>query len=111
MKLGGDARGADVAIWRSRDVDPKHAWARTAPLLAAEVEGKEDADQERALRLKARWYLDHGAKIVWLVLTSRREIIAITASGESRHGTGDTTPEHPELPGLRVSVGKVFGTL
>lgn len=108
MKLGDDRRGADVAVWRTRDRSSLKGFAPGAPLLAVEVEGEEEGDGERALREKARWYLEHGTQIVWLALQSRREIIVITASGESRHKSGELIPEHTELPGLRVSVDEVF---
>lgn len=108
IRLGEDTRAADVAVWRTRERGPMKGFAHVAPLLAVEVEGEEEAEQERALRQKTRWYLKHGTKAVWLVLPSRREIIVITAHGKSRFVPGQMTPEHAELPGLRVPVDEVF---
>jgi Uma2 family endonuclease len=106
MKLGGDRRGADVGIWRRPEDGPPRGFYDVAPVLAVEVEGR--FEDEPALRDKTRWYFEHGTRIVWLVLPSRREIIVITPRGESRHGPGDMTPEHAELPGLRIPVDEVF---
>lgn len=108
IKLGEDRRGADYAIWRKKERGRLRGFARVPPLLAVEVEGEEEPDQARALRIKTRWYLKHGTKIVWLVLSSRREIIAITAHGEERCKPGELTPEHAELPGLRIPVDELF---
>jgi Uma2 family endonuclease len=108
IALGDDRRGADVAVWRKKERGPLKGFARVPPLLAVEVEGEDEAEQARALRKKTRWYLKHGTKIVWLVLPSRREVIVITSRGEDRHRPGETIPEHPELPGLRIPVDEVF---
>ena len=108
IRLGGDSRGADFAIWRKKKRGSLRGFARVPPLLAVEVEGEEEAEQARALRKKTRWYLEHGTKIVWLVFPSRREIVVITTRGEGRYGPGEMTPEHAELPGLRIPVSEVF---
>jgi Uma2 family endonuclease len=40
MKLGGDVRAADVAVWRASAVTPRSGRVRTAsPVLAVEVSG------------------------------------------------------------------------
>lgn len=106
MKLRGDVRGADAAIWPRRKGSLQSGYSETAPLWAAEVEGQDE--DEKALREKARWYLENGTKTVWLVLSARREIVVITACGESRFGPGMATAEHPQLPGLAVPVDEVF---
>lgn len=108
MRLGTDTRGVDVGVWRTKGRGSLKGFAHVAPVLAVEVEGEEEAERERPLRKKARWYFVHGTKVVWLVLPSRREIIVLTARGESRHRPGEMTPEHTALPGLRVAVDEVF---
>jgi len=111
IKLGDDRRGADVAVWRAQKRPLPKGFRRVPPLLAIEVEGKEMPEREPALRKKARWYLKHGTKIVWLVLQSKRELVVITKGGLSRHGSGEMTPEHPEVPGLREPVDRLFAGL
>jgi Uma2 family endonuclease len=107
MALGGDVRGADVAIWRrapSAAAEP--GLSREPPVLAVEVSGRYDT--EELLREKARWYLAHGVAVVWVVLTAPREVLAATRGGERRLGAGETLPEHPALPGLAPRVDALF---
>ncbi|HYV45001.1 MAG TPA: Uma2 family endonuclease [Myxococcaceae bacterium] len=108
IRLGGDRRGADVAVWRFQKRPLPKGFMRVPPVLAIEVEGKEKPEREPALRAKARWYLKHDTKIVWLVLPSKREVVVVTKRGVSRYGSGEMTPEHPELPDLRESVDRLF---
>jgi Uma2 family endonuclease len=107
MKLGGDVRAAEAAVWRRQDAGPYTGQVRrTAPLLAVEVSG-EDED-ENALRTKAHWYLDAGVQCVWLVLTDTREVVVATRERETRHATGETLPLRPELPDLAPRVDDLF---
>src|SRR5437764_3596821 len=53
MILGGEVRGADAAIWRS--APPVPGYARTPPILAVEVLGKDETVE--MLLEKASWYL------------------------------------------------------
>src|SRR6187455_504716 len=58
MKLGGDVRAADVAVWRAEMATPRSGRVRgVPPVLAVEVSGEDEAEQ--VLRDKARWYLQH----------------------------------------------------
>lgn len=110
MKLGGDIRGADVAVWRRSDVGtPKGRFQQTPPVLAVEIAG-EDEDEDD-LRDKARWYLDHGTSRVWLVLPEIREVVVVTAAGVVRHRSGESIPVVPELPGLAPQVARFFAQL
>ena len=107
MKLGNDIRAADVAVWRASDVHPRRGRVRTGPpVLAVEVSG-EDED-EATLRIKARWYIDHGVSVVWLVFPDSREVLVLTESTETRHGLGDRLPEHEDLLGLAPAVDRFF---
>ena len=107
MVLGGDVRAADVAVWRRADVGPPTGrFRRAAPVLAVEVAGQEEGESE--LRAKARWYLDRGVEVVWLVLPELRSVIVITNAGETRHGTGERLSEQPTLPGLAALVDDFF---
>jgi Uma2 family endonuclease len=104
MRLGDDSRGADAGVWRQRP----RGWGfrREPPVLAVEVAGQdENAD---ALREKARWYLAQGVPVVWVVLPGEREVIVVTASGETRHAIGDRLAAHRDLPGLEPEVAELF---
>ena len=107
MHLKGATRAADAAIWRRRDVGAYTGGLRTVPpVLAVEVAGRDDS--EELLRSKARWYLDVGVTIVWLVLPESREVVVLDAANERRWGPGDRLPEHPGLPGLAPEVRELF---
>src|SRR5439155_2095656 len=94
MMFGPDVRGAEAAVWRREALGPlTGGYVRVPPLLAVEVAGREEGEAE--LREKAAWYLARGVGIVWLVLPMAREVVIITPSGESRHGSGDRLPAHP----------------
>ena len=105
--LQGSARGADAAIWRRETLGPYEGkFRRVPPLLAVEVAG-EDED-EAALHDKARWYLDAGVAVVWIVLPEQREVVVITRAEERRCRLGETLAPHPALPGLTPRVDEFF---
>ena len=107
MKLGGDVRAADAAVWRAADLGPRTGHVRTVPpILAVEVAGEDE--EERVLRDKARWYLNHGVSTVWLVLPDTREVIVIRLDGETRHAALDRLPVDAQLPGLEPDVAQLF---
>lgn len=110
MKLGGDIRGADAAVWRRADVGaPKGRFQVVAPILAVEIAG-EDED-ERDLLPKAKWYLDKGTLVVWIVLPESRGVVVATAAGSARYGSEAALPEVAELPGLSPDVARFFRQL
>ena len=110
MKLGRDTRAADAAVWRRADVGEARGHLQSVPpVLAVEVGGQDE--DEPVLRAKARWYLDHGVAIVWLVLPESREVVVVTGAGESRHGSGARLPEDQRLPGLAPEVDRFFAQL
>jgi Uma2 family endonuclease len=107
MYLAGDVRGADAAVWRRASLGARTGKYRPVPpVLAVEVAGEDEGEPE--LREKARWYLAHGVAVVWLVLPDTREVVVITAQGDSRHGKGERLPRHPELPSLEPPVDRFF---
>jgi Uma2 family endonuclease len=112
MLLADDARGAEGAVWRRSDVQHRMEHDKFVPLppiLAVEVEGREEKEPE--LRTKTAWYLARGVSIVWLVLTTTRDVVVIRADGETRHGLDETLPPDPALPGLVPSVARFFRQL
>ncbi len=107
MKLGGDVRAADAAVWRAADVRERSGHVRSVPpVLAVEVAGEDE--EEPVLREKARWSLEHGVSIVWLVLPDTREVIVLTPAGESRFGRGERLAASELLPGLEPDVSRLF---
>jgi len=82
---------------------------RVPPILAVEVAGREEG--ERELRTKARWYLEHGVQVMWLVLPKTREVVVMRADGEERYGLGDRLAADVRLPGLEPAVSEFFDQL
>lgn len=110
MRLGSDIRAADAAVWRAIDARQRSGRVRTVPpILAVEVAGEDE--EERVLKDKARWYLDHGVAQVWLVLPDTREVVVLSASGEQRFGRGERLAPTELLPGLTPEVSRFFAQL
>jgi len=76
------------------------------PVLAAEVAGRDEGPD--VLRKKARWYLDHGVEIVWLLYPERRSVEVITAAETRTFAWGETLAADPRLPGLAPAVADLF---
>lgn len=107
MRLGDDSRGADAAVWRAADLGDYHGgYRRVPPVLAVEVAGKWDTEEQ--LRDKARWYLDKGVEVVWLVFPRSRRVLLVTPEGERWAARGDQLEPHPSLPGLEPRVDELF---
>lgn len=110
MKLGGDVRAADVAVWRVNAATPRSGRIRTVPpVLAVEVSG-EDED-EQVLRGKAHWYLEHGVSVVWLVFPDARRVLVLSAAGEKNLVAGQTLPPDEQLPNLKPAVAQLLAQL
>jgi Uma2 family endonuclease len=110
MLLGGEVRGADAAVFERTGESVSQTFARRPPVLAVEVAGRDESEPD--LRDKARWYLRHGVKLVWLVLPARREVLVLQKGARARRLRGaDVLPESPWLPGLRVRVRDCFEQL
>lgn len=115
MMLGGEVRAADAAVWARKDLGPySGGYRRVPPILAVEVAGAQD--EETALLDKAAWYLEHGAKTVWLVLPGSREVLVLRPGTEpktevKRHGEHERLPPDAALPGLTPKVSRFFKRL
>ena len=107
MKAIVQDRYGDAAVWRLDATGPHRGrFQRVPPVLAVEVRG--EVEDEAELEAKARWYLDHGVEVVWLVFPADLRVTVVTAVGASEL-TGDAEiPEHVSLPGLRVSLSELF---
>ncbi len=111
MLLGGSVRAADGAVWRKDQLKGhvRGTLYRAPPVLAVEVAGADE--DEQVLLDKARWYLDHGVTVVWLVLAERKQVLVCTTHETTRHSMGQHLPPHPALPGLAPSVRPFFEQL
>ncbi|MGQ0507417.1 MAG: Uma2 family endonuclease [Myxococcaceae bacterium] len=110
MVLGGETRAADVAVWKKSELGAHTGgFRRVAPVLAVEVAGQDEGEVD--LRTKARWYLEHGASLVWIVLPASREVIVLASQLESRCSMGQKLPEHSALPELTPQVREFFTEL
>jgi hypothetical protein len=67
-----------------------------------------DGDAEADLIVKARWYLEHGVSIVWIVLPDTREVVVVSPSERVRWKRGARLPPHPALPDLVPAVDELF---
>lgn len=106
IMIGDQVRAADAAIWRLADAGRTSGFRRVPPILAVEIAGEDEG--EDVLREKASWYLDVGAKVVWLVLPEPREVLIVTPGSEVRLGLRDRLPPHVALPGLEPAVIDLF---
>ncbi len=67
------------------------------------------------LREKARWYLDKGVGVVWLLFPKEREVVVVTRADESRRRMGERLPAEPPAAGPGAARGRTirvaYGTL
>jgi Uma2 family endonuclease len=107
MRLGGDTRAADAAIWRRADLGRyEGGFRRAPPILAIEVAGRDESEEH--LAEKAGWYLKMGVKAVWVALPKSRELVVWTDRGSQRFADKAPLPEIPDLPGLRPATHELF---
>src|SRR5438876_477835 len=99
--------GVASASWRGPPA--ASSTRRRSRFLAAEVGGRDEGARE--LREKARWYLDVGVGVVWILLPKEREVLVVTPAGESRHQMGERLPPDPRLPGLAPQVDELFSQI
>lgn len=111
MMLDGSVRAADGAIWR-RDTLGAHKTGtvfRVPPVLAVEVAGQDEGAAQ--LRAKARWYLEHGVTVVWLLFPQTRVVEVLTVNEHVIVGRAKSLPPHPALPGLAPKVRDFYEQL
>lgn len=107
IRLGEDTRAADGAVFARAEVGVADGeLQRVAPVLAAEVAGRDEGETE--LREKARWYLDRGVVVVWCLFPTTCEVLVVTSAGEERRRMGEQIGPHPRLPDLAPSVADLF---
>ncbi|MBI2896302.1 MAG: Uma2 family endonuclease [Deltaproteobacteria bacterium] len=107
MPLGGEVRAAEAAVWRRVDLgESAGGFPRTAPILVAEVAGKDEGLDD--LVEKAAWYFGHGVKVVWILLPETRSLVVLTPRGRVDLGIGQGVGAHASLPGLEPRVEDLF---
>ena len=111
MHLDGETRAADAAVWRRADLGAYRGGLRlVSPVLAVEVAGV-DGDAEVELREKAGWYIAHGVSTVWLVLPETRELVVVSATGDTRLDRNARVAADAALPGLALTIAELFSQI
>ena len=108
------ALGVDAAVFDAATVaaQPPRVRGRTTlwegvPLLAAEVISPSDEDEE--IGEKVLEYLEAGVGQVWLIRPLLRTVTVHRAGDVASYAGDDVIPGDPELPGLAVRAGDLFG--
>jgi Uma2 family endonuclease len=110
MMFGREVRAADAAVWRSGDLGPVGpGYPRVPPVLAVEVVGRDEDVED--LSVKARWYLDRGVEVVWILVPATHGARVVTAGGTVDVAAGGRMPAHPSLPGLEPRLVDLFAQL
>ena len=73
------------------------------------VPGRDEGEAE--LLPKARWYVDHGVAVVWIVLPTERAVIVVDHAAQTRLGVDDVIAPRDELPELTTPVVRLFRQL
>lgn len=76
------------------------------PNLAVEIKSPDDS--LRKLRAEARFYIENGVQMVWLVLPETRLVEVYTADDEFTPTEADILTGEPVLPGFTLPVGDIF---
>ncbi len=103
-----DSRAPDVSlILKDRLPENLHRYLPVVPDLAIEILSPDDSF-ERMME-KVDEYLSQGVKLVWIVITSTREVLVCTAQG--KYSVRDTLTAPELLPGFELPVKDIFAGL
>jgi Uma2 family endonuclease len=94
-----------IIIGRDRPLVEKGA-APFIPDLAIEVQSPDDTLKK--MRQKADYYLEHGAKMVWLIYTESRLAEVCTPDGEHLLNLDQELNGGEILPGFKLAVRDIF---
>ena len=101
----------DVSFIRQEELDrlgPTKKFWPGAPDLAVEV--MSPGDTARAMQEKARLWLAHGARMVWVVGPTRRAVSVYKPGMEAAVlKEGDALDGHEVVPGFCCAVAEIFG--
>jgi Uma2 family endonuclease len=99
-------RRPDVSF-RFTDEEAKEKIAETLPDFCVEIKSLTNSYDE--LREKARFYVAHGARLVWLVYPSRRIVEVYFADGSNElFSIEDTLEGGDVLPDFSMTVADIF---
>jgi Uma2 family endonuclease len=104
-----ESRIPDVAVILQGHEIPADKPIPFMPDLAVEI--KSPTDSLRLLREKAHFYLQHGSRLVWLVLPEKRLIEVYTAADEFVLTESDTLTGGDVLPGFELAVSSIFANV
>lgn len=76
------------------------------PDLAVEIQSP--GDSLARMRAKARYYLEHGCLMVWLVIAEKRLVEIYAADSEDILTESDTLDGGTVLPGFKIAVKDIF---
>jgi Uma2 family endonuclease len=76
------------------------------PDLCIEVKSPDDTVKE--MRDKAKFYLQHGARLVWLIFPEQRIVEWYAQDDEGVYGMGQELDGRDVLPGFKLLVDNIF---
>jgi Uma2 family endonuclease len=112
LAVGDNKYGLDGAVWSRDDMGQmKPGFSRVPPILAVEIAGARDNEVEMAK--KAFEYVQHGVRVVWLVMPASGEVLVLVRGSKKleRYNQGMSVAPVAELPGLAPAVTDFFHQL
>ena len=104
-------REPDLAFFPAEDFSPGErvtGYSQTIPAIAAEV--RSPGDSLRAVHDKARMWLSHGVRLVWVVHPGTRTVdVHRPDRPVATLGVDAELDGHDALPGFRCPAGGLFG--
>ena len=104
-------REPDIAFFSAERTPPGvrvRGYSETVPDLVAEIASP--GDSRRELRDRARMWLGHGVRLVWVVRPDTRTLdVHRTGRAVATLGEGDAIDGEDMLPGFACPVDAVFG--
>ncbi len=101
-----NVRIPDVSYLAGADPAVERGSVPRMPDLAVEVKSPDDGLKE--MRAKARYYLAHGTRLVWLVVPEQRFVEVYTPDTERIAFEGETLDGGDVLSGFQMAVAEVF---
>lgn len=108
-RVPGDTRNArmpDISFTRGNKPIVKKGSVPQMPNLAVEVKSLDDSLKE--MREKARYYLAHGTRLVWLMIPEKRLVEVYTPDLEEVLTENDTLSGQDVLPDFSLAIRSIF---
>src|SRR5690606_27023338 len=100
-------RRPDVSLRLTQDAVSTDAIVMGMPDFAVEVKSPSNTYEE--LRDKAHFYIEHGAKLIWLIYPTKEIVEVYFADGTSElFVIGDMLSGGDLLPNFEMSVAEIF---